>query len=58
MHLRCTQVHENALRLWGLCIGIGVGIGIGFDSDSDTDPEVIQTLRLFSKRISGIRFPA
>jgi hypothetical protein len=29
MHRRCTQVHENALRLWGLCIGVGIGIGIG-----------------------------
>jgi hypothetical protein len=39
MHLRCTQGHEDVLRLWGLGIGIRIGIGIGLDSDSDTDPD-------------------
>jgi hypothetical protein len=49
MHLRYTQVHENALRLWGLCIGVGIGIGL--DSDSDTDPEsFLECSRVFSEQ--------
>jgi hypothetical protein len=62
MHLRCTQVHENALRLCVLCIGVGIGIGIAIETDYDTgsDPEVIQTLRSFSaqalRRSQGCAF--
>jgi hypothetical protein len=51
MHLRCTQVHENALRLWGLCIEVGVGSGIGFDSDTDPDSEsFLDCGRVFSEQ--------
>jgi hypothetical protein len=44
-------VHENALQLWGLCIGVG----IGFDSDADTDPDpesFLDCSRVFSKQES------
>jgi hypothetical protein len=51
MHLRCTQVHEYALRLWGLCIGVGIGIGFDSDSDADSDPEsFLECSRVFSKQ--------
>jgi hypothetical protein len=32
-------VHENALRHWGLCIGIGIGIAIKTAYDPDSDPD-------------------
>jgi hypothetical protein len=53
MHRRCTQVHDNALRLWGLCIRVGIAIGIGIetDSDSDTDPErLLDCSRVFPEQ--------
>jgi hypothetical protein len=38
VHLRCTPVHKDALRIWGLCIGIGIAIETDYDTDSDSDP--------------------
>jgi hypothetical protein len=56
-------VHENALRLWGPCIG-GIGIGTeiavenNYDTDSDPDTEpgsLSDCRREFSKpRLQGV----
>jgi hypothetical protein len=51
MHRWCTQVHENALRLWGPCIGVGIGIGIETVYDPDSDPEsFLDCSRVFSEQ--------
>jgi hypothetical protein len=55
MRLRCTWVHGDYLRLWGLCIWVGVGIAIGTDYDSDSDPDTdpesfLDCSRVFSKQ--------
>jgi hypothetical protein len=39
MHLQSTQVHENALRIWGLCVGIAVETDYDTDGDPDPGPE-------------------
>jgi hypothetical protein len=43
------MTHENGYAALTLGIGIGIRVGIEPDPDTDSDPEVIQTLRSFSK---------
>jgi hypothetical protein len=57
MHRWCTQVHENALRLWGLCIRVGIGILIATETDYDTDGDLEGFLDRsceFSKRTAEV----